>query len=58
MINLWNAMFENSAKIYFLNVRVIWSVNQIVFFNGFLSDFVDITSGVYTKTVILLNLGE
>ena len=56
MINLWIAMFENSAKIYYL--RVIWSVNQIVLFNGFLSDFAEITSCVYTKTIILFNLGE
>ena len=42
----------------FLNFRVIWSVNQIVLFNGFLSDFVEITSCVYTKTIILFNLGE
>ena len=42
----------------FLNFRVIWYVNQIVLFNGFLSDFVDITSFVYTKTIILFNLGE
>ena len=33
-------------------------VNQIVLFNGFLSDFVEITSCVYTKTIILFNLGE
>ena len=37
----------------FLNFRVIWSVNQIVLFNGFLSDFVEITSCAYTKTIIL-----
>ena len=34
------------------------SVNQIVLFNGFLSDFAEITSCIYTKTVILFNLGE
>ena len=51
MINLWIAMFENSAKIYFY-------VNQIVLFTGFLSDFVEITLCVYTKTIILFNLGE
>ena len=28
------------CKDLFLNLRVIWSVNQIVLFNGFLSDFV------------------
>ena len=44
-------MFENSAKIYLLNY-----VDQIVLFNGFLSDFVEITSCVYTKTIILFNL--
>ena len=42
----------------FLNFRVIWSFNQIVLFNGLLSDFVEITSCVYTKTIILFNLGE
>ena len=46
------------CKDLFLNLRVIWSVNQIVLFNGFLSDFVEITSCVYTKTTILFNLGE
>ena len=46
------------CKELFLNLRVIWSVNQIVLFNGFLSDFVEITSCVYTKTIILFNLGE
>ena len=45
-------------KDLFLNFRVIWSVNQIVHFNGFLSDFVEITSCVYTKTITLFNLGE
>ena len=46
------------CKDLFLNLRVIWSVNQIVLFNGFLSDFVEITSCVYAKTIILFNLGE
>ena len=46
------------CKDLFLNLRVIWSVNQIVLFNGFLSDFGEITSCVYTKTIILFNLGE
>ena len=40
------------------NFRLIWFVNQIVLFNGFLSDFVEISSCVYTKTIILYNLGE
>ena len=44
-------MFENSAKIYLLNY-----VDQIVLFNGFLSDFVEVTSYVYTKTIFLFNL--
>ena len=35
------------CKDLFLNLRVIWSVNEIVLFNGFLSDFVEITSRVY-----------
>ena len=34
------------CKDLFLNFRVIWSVNQIVLFNGFLSDFVKITGCV------------
>ena len=46
------------CKNLFSNFRVIWSVNQIILFNGFLSDFVEITSFVYTKTVILFNLGD
>ena len=46
------------CKDLFLNLRVIWSVNQIVLFNVFLSDFVEITSCVYTKTIVLFNLGE
>jgi len=58
VMNLWIAMFKNSAKNRFLNFHVIWSVSQIVLFNGFLSDFVAITSCVYTKTIILFNLGE
>ena len=45
-------------KDLFWNFHVIWSVSQIVLFNGFLSDFVEITSCVYTKTIILFNLGE
>ena len=44
------------CKDLFLNLRVIWSVNQIVLFNGFLSDFVEITLCVCTKTIILFNL--
>ena len=40
------------------NFRLIWFVNQIVLFNGFLSDFVEISSCVYSKTIILFNLGE
>ena len=35
------------CKDLLLNLRVIWSVNQIILFNGFLSDFVEITSCVY-----------
>ena len=46
------------CKDLFLNLRVIWPINRIVLFNGFLSDFVEITSCVYTKTIILFNLGE
>jgi len=62
-------MFESSVNIPLLcrfNLiplnaylsRMICSVNQIVLFNGFLSDFVEITSCAYTKTTILFNLGE
>ena len=46
------------SKDLFLNLRVIWSVNQFVRFNGFLSDFAEITSCVCTKTIILFNLGK
>ena len=48
------------CKDLFLNLREIWSVNQIVLFlNSFLSrDFVEITSCVYNKTIILFNFGE
>ena len=46
------------CKDLFWNFCVIWSVNQIVRFNGFLSDFVEITSCVYTKKIILFNFGE
>ena len=46
------------CKDLFLNLRVVWSVNQIVLFNGFLSAFVEITSCVHTKTIILFNLVE
>ena len=45
-------------KDLFLNFRVFWSVNQIVLFNGFLSDVVEITLSIYTKIIILFNLGE
>ena len=46
------------CKDLFLIFRVFWSVNQIVLFNSFLSDFVEITSCVYTKKIVLFNLGE
>ena len=46
------------CKDLFLKLRVIWSVNQFALFNAFLSDFVEITSCVYTKPIILFNLGE
>ena len=35
------------CKDLFLNFRVIWSVNQIVLFNGFLPDFVESTACIY-----------
>ena len=37
------------CKDLFLNLRVIWSINQIVLFNGFLSDFVEFTSSISLK---------
>ena len=46
------------CKDLFLIFRLFWSVNQIVLFNSFLSDFVEITSCVYTKKIVLFNLGE
>ena len=49
---LVNSHVWKFCKDLFLNLRVIWSVNQIVLFNGFLSDLVEITSCVYTKTII------
>ena len=55
---LENCHFWKLCKDLFLKFRVIWSVNQIVLCNGFLSDFVGITSFVYTKTIILWNQGE
>ena len=48
----------------FLTFLAVWSVDQIILFKGFLSDFVEvtscveITSCVYTKTIILFNLNE
>ena len=45
-------------KDLFLNFRVIWSVNQNVLFNGVLSDFVETTSCVYSKKIILFSLCE
>ena len=46
---LVNCHVRKFCKDLFLNLRVICSINQIVLFNGFLSDFGEITSGVYTK---------
>ena len=57
-VKLVNCHVSKFCKDLFFNLRVIWSVNQIVLFNGLLSDFVEITSCVYTKTIILFNLGE
>ena len=54
---LVNCRVWNWCKSIF-KLFVIWSVNQIILFNGFLSDFVEITSCVYSKTIILFNLGE
>ena len=48
----------------FLTFLAVWSVDQIILFKGFLSDFVEvtscveITSCVYTETIILFNLNE
>ena len=44
------------CKDLFLNLRVIWSVNQIVHFNGFLSDFVEITSCVYLRKQLFFSI--
>ena len=55
---LTNCHVWKFCKDLFLNLRVIWSVSQIVLLSGFLSDFVEITLCVYTKTIILFNLGE
>ena len=56
---LVNCHIWKFCKDLFLNFCVIWSVNQIVLFNGFLSDTVEITSCVYTKTIIIpFNMGE
>ena len=46
------------CKDLFLNFCVIWSVDQIVLFTGFVFDFVMIASCAYTKTIILCNPGE
>ena len=55
---LVNCHIWTFCKDLFLNFRVISSVNQTVLFNDFLSDLVENTSCVYTKTIILFNLGE
>ena len=57
-------MFENSTQqrsIFKLTGDLICQSNRTFkFFNGFefLSDFVEFTSCVYTKTIILFNVGE
>ena len=43
-------MYCIKLKLHKYFSRVIWSVNQIVLLNVFLSDFVEITSYVYTKS--------
>ena len=55
LFSKWYACELRSNCDLFLNFRVIWSVNQIVLSNSFLSDFVEITSCVYTKTIIRSN---
>ena len=55
---LVNCQVWKFCKDLFLSFCVIWSVNQIVLFIGFLSDYVEINSCLYTKTIILFNLGE
>ena len=53
--------FRRRGVDLFLNFRVSiadLSVYQIVLFHGFLSDFAEITSCVYIKTIILFNLGK
>ena len=44
-------------SIFKLSRDLICQLNR-TFLNGFLSDYDDITSCVYTKTIILFNLGE
>ena len=55
-------MFENSTQqrsIFKLTGDLICQSNRTFkFFNGFLSDFVEFTSCVCTKTIILFNVGE
>ena len=46
------------AHVRYMQFFLAWSVNQIVLFNGSFSEFEEITSCVYTKTIILFNLGE
>ena len=62
-LKLWFAMFENTVKtvLHLLFTATRSSMNSPVnqtnrFFHGFLSDSVEITSCVYTKTIIHLRL--
>ena len=51
-------MFENSAKICFKLSRDLMGQSNSVLLNVFPSDFLEITSCVYTKIIILFNLDE
>ena len=46
------------CKDLFLNSRVIWSVNQIVLFNGFFSDLLRSLRVYILKQLFFFNLGE
>ena len=46
---LVNCHVRKFCKDLFLNLRVIWSVNQIVLLNGFLSDFVFFIGQLYKQ---------
>ena len=54
-------MFENTVAMHLMFTATCWRNNSLVnqtnrFFNGFLSDSVEITLCEYTKTIIHLRL--